>query len=185
MENVQTKVCPKCGKELPLEYYSKGNGMYGRRSICKECDKAIHNTPEARERRRLRRIERRNTIEGLRDREKQTDLLRLQNNEDSYKKYIIRSAKRRALSQGIPFDIDYTDISIPEYCPLLGIKLNKHIGEGKLHDNSPSLDKIIPELGYTKGNVWIISNKANRMKSNATIEELELLVRNLRDHWVH
>lgn len=62
MENVQTKVCPKCGKELPLEYYSKGNGMYGRRSICKECDKAIHNTPEARERRRLRRIERRNTI---------------------------------------------------------------------------------------------------------------------------
>lgn len=185
MENVQTKVCPKCGKELPLGYYSKGNGMYGRRSICKECDKAIHNTPEARERRRLRRIERRNTIDGLRDREKQTDLLRLQNNEDSYKKYIIRSAKRRALSQGIPFDIDYTDISIPEYCPLLGIKLNKHVGEGKLHDDSPSLDKIIPELGYTKGNVWIISNKANRMKSNATIEELELLVRNLRKHWVH
>lgn len=181
----QTKVCSICGRDLPLEAYSKGTGMYGRRSICKECDRNLHNTPEARERRRLRRIERRNTVAGLREREKQTDLLRLQNNEDAYKKYIIRSAKRRALSQGIPFDIDYTDISIPEYCPLLGIKLNKHIGEGKLYNDSPSLDKIIPKLGYVKGNVWIISNKANRIKSDATIEELELLVKNLKNHWVH
>lgn len=181
----QTKVCFICGRDLPLEAYSKGTGMYGRRSICKECDRNLHNTPEARERRRLRRIERRNTVAGLREREKQTDLLRLQNNEDAYKKYIIRSAKRRALSQGIPFDIDYTDISIPEYCPLLGIKLNKHIGEGKLYNDSPSLDKIIPKLGYVKGNVWIISNKANRIKSDATIEELELLVKNLKNHWVH
>lgn len=181
----QTKVCSICGGDLPLEAYSKGTGMYGRRSICKECDRNLHNTPEARERRRLRRIERRNTVAGLREREKQTDLLRLQNNEDAYKKYIIRSAKRRALSQGIPFDIDYTDISIPEYCPLLGIKLNKHIGEGKLYNDSPSLDKIIPKLGYVKGNVWIISNKANRIKSDATIEELELLVKNLKNHWVH
>ena len=181
----QTKVCSICGRDLPLEAYSKGTGMYGRRSICKECGRNLHNTPEARERRRLRRIERRNTVAGLREREKQTDLLRLQNNEDAYKKYIIRSAKRRALSQGIPFDIDYTDISIPEYCPLLGIKLNKHIGEGKLYNDSPSLDKIIPKLGYVKGNVWIISNKANRIKSDATIEELELLVKNLKNHWVH
>jgi hypothetical protein len=181
----QTKACPICGRDLPLEVYSKGTGMYGRRSICKECDRNLHNTPEARERRRLRRIERRNTVAGLREKEKQTDLLRLQNNEDAYKKYIIRSAKRRALSQGIPFDIDYTDISIPEYCPLLGIKLNKHVGEGKLHDDSPSLDKIIPKLGYIRGNVWVISSKANRIKSNVTIEELELLVKNLKDHWVH
>ena len=175
----QTKACPICGRDLPLEAYSKGTGVYGRRSICKECDRNLHNTPEARERRRLRRIERRNTVAGLREKEKQTDLLRLQNNEDAYKKYIIRSAKRRALSQGIPFDIDYTDISIPEYCPLLGIKLNKHVGEGKLHDDSPSLDKIIPELGYIRGNVWVISSKANRIKSNATIELLDLLVKNL------
>lgn len=31
----QTKVCPMCGGDLPLEAYSKGTGMYGRRSICK------------------------------------------------------------------------------------------------------------------------------------------------------
>lgn len=185
MENIQVKICPRCGRELPLESYSKGNGMYGRRSICKECDKVLHSTPEARERRRLRRIEKRNTIQGFREREKQVDLLRLQNSEDAYKKYIIRSAKRRASIQGIPFNIDYTDITIPEYCPLLGIKLNKHVGEGGRYDDSPSLDKIVPELGYVKGNVWIISDRANRIKSDATLEELELLVKNLKDHWIH
>ncbi len=63
--------------------------------------------------------------------------------------------------------------------------LNKHVGEGKLYDDSPSLDKIIPKLGYVKGNVWVVSNKANRIKSNATIEELELLVKNLKSYWVH
>lgn len=45
----QTKACPICGRDLPLEAYSKGTGMYGRRSICKECDRNLHNTPEARE----------------------------------------------------------------------------------------------------------------------------------------
>lgn len=98
---------------------------------------------------------------------------------------MVRSARRRALLKGIPFDIDYTDIHIPEYCPLLGIKLNKHIGEGVGFDDSPSLDKIVPELGYVKGNVWIISDRANRIKSDASLEELQLLVRNLENHWVH
>lgn len=102
------------------------------------------------------------------------------------KKYLVRGAKQRASKQKIPFNIDYTDIVIPEYCPLLGIKLVKHLGSGgKKHDDSPSIDRIIPSLGYIKGNVWVISDKANRIKSDATIEELELLVRNLRDHWIH
>lgn len=182
----QTKVCPMCNRDLPLEAYSKGTGMYGRRSICKECDRLLHNTPEVRERRRLRRIERRKTVVGYVEREKQVNLQRILVNEDSYKKYLVRGAKQRASKQKIPFNIDYTDIVIPEYCPLLGIKLVKYLGSGgKKHDDSPSIDRIIPSLGYIKGNVWVISDKANRIKSDTTIEELELLVRNLRDHWIH
>lgn len=177
----QMKICPKCNRELPLEAYSKGTGMYGRRSICKECDKELHNTPESRERRRLRRIERRKNIEGYVEREKQVNLNRILSNEDSYKKYLIRSAKQRAVKQGIAFNIDYTDIEIPEYCPLLGIKLIKHLGEGgRKFDDSPSIDKIIPTLGYVKDNIWVISDKANRIKNNATLKELELLVENLK-----
>ena len=177
----QMKICPKYNRELPLEAYSKGTGMYGRRSICKECDKELHNTPELRERRRLRRIERRKNIEGFVEREKQVNLNRILSNEDSYKKYLIRSAKQRTVKQGIAFNIDYTDIEIPEYCPLLGIKLIKHLGEGgRKFDDSPSIDRIIPSLGYVRGNIWVISDKANRIKNNATLKELELLVENLK-----
>lgn len=108
MENVQTKVCPRCGRDLPLSDYSKGSGKFGR-----------------------------------------------------------------------------SDIEIPEYCPLLGIKLNKHVGEGEAKFDSPTIDKLIPSLGYTKGNVWVISRRANMIKSDATLEELELLVGNLKTHWIH
>jgi hypothetical protein len=38
-----------------------------------------------------------------------------------------------------------------------------------------SLDRIVPELGYVKGNIAVISNRANSLKSNATLEELERL----------
>lgn len=177
MENVQTEVCPRCGRDLPLSDCSKGSGKFGRRSICKECDRPIHNTPESRERR--------NNEVGYREREKQVDLLRIINNSDSYKKSLIRVAGRRATVENLPFNIDYTDIEIPEYCPLPGIKLNKHVGEGEAKFDSPTIDKLIPSLGYTKGNVWVISRRANMIKSDATLEELELLVGNLKTHWIH
>ena len=51
--------------------------------------------------------------------------------------------------------------------------------------DSPTIDKLIPSLGYTKGNVWVISRRANMIKSDATLEELELLVGNLKTHWIH
>lgn len=77
------------------------------------------------------------------------------------------SAKSRAKIKGLAFDIEQADITIPEVCPILGVRLERR-GSG----TSPSLDRINPELGYIKGNVWVISNKANMMKSNASREEL-------------
>lgn len=93
MENVQTKVCPRCGRNLPLSDYSKGSGKFGRRSICKECDRLIHNTPEFRERRRLRRLERRNNEVGYKERERQIDLLRIVSN-DEYKRQCMDCFKK-------------------------------------------------------------------------------------------
>lgn len=40
---------------------------------------------------------------------------------------------------------------------------------------SPSLDKIIPSLGYAKGNIWVISYRANTIKNNCTFEEIQKL----------
>lgn len=86
---------------------------------------------------------------------------------NNLEKYLVHNAKQRAKKYGIPFDITYKDIVIPECCPYLGIKLVPFS-----EWSSPSLDKIIPELGYVKGNIQVISTKANTMKNSATHDEL-------------
>lgn len=80
-------------------------------------------------------------------------------------------ARRRSKETGLPFNITAKDIFIPDKCPVLGILLFK--GDGKLHDNSPTLDRLQPELGYVKGNVVVISYKANRIKNNGNLKDLK------------
>lgn len=95
------------------------------------------------------------------------------------KENLYSKVKSRSKRYDIPFNLELSDIIIPDVCPLLGIPITQ--GEGKHYDNSPSIDRLIPNLGYTKGNIWIISNRANRIKSDATLEELKLLVKNLEE----
>ena len=86
--------------------------------------------------------------------------------------------KARAKAKGILFDLKVKDIVIPEFCPLLGIKLNTEPN----CDNrwaSPSIDRLIPSKGYIKGNILICSFRANTIKNNATIDELMTLTDNL------
>lgn len=87
-------------------------------------------------------------------------------------KVMLRSARHRAKKQGLPFNITIDDIVIPEVCPVLGIQLECNAGTGSAKQNSPSLDKIIPELGYVVGNVQVISYLANVMKHDATPKQL-------------
>ena len=83
------------------------------------------------------------------------------------------SLKKRAKLKGFEFNLDLEDIpQIPEFCPVLGIKIISNDGANKPTDNSPSIDRIDSKKGYIKGNIRIISNRANRIKSDATIEEL-------------
>lgn len=183
MEEVKSRICTKCGKEKPLEEFSKNKqGKYGRRAFCKECEHKIQNSPERLARRNeLRRLKRENDEYRLARNLKDTETRH--NNEDSIKKALVRAAKARAKKKGIPFDITIEDFTLPEKCPLLEIPLT--VGYENAQENSYSLDKIIPELGYVKGNVWVISNKANAIKNNASLEELQLLVKNLEKYWIH
>ena len=80
------------------------------------------------------------------------------------------NAKVRAKQNSLPFDLTLEDIIIPEVCPMLGIPIFR--GTLEHSDNSPTLDKIIPSKGYVRGNVWVISMRANRIKQDATLEEL-------------
>ncbi len=82
-------------------------------------------------------------------------------------------AKVRAKLLNREFSIEVGDITIPDICPILGISLNMNSGKSGAYANSPSLDRIDNNLGYTKENVWVISQRANAMKTSASKEELQ------------
>jgi hypothetical protein len=84
---------------------------------------------------------------------------------------LLHKAKIRAKKGHLPFDLKLEDIQIPEFCPVLPyIKLNRN--NTKLSFDSPTVDRLVPELGYVKGNIHVISWRANDVKGNATSEEL-------------
>lgn len=95
---------------------------------------------------------------------------RLWNHED-YRRRMFHMAKGRAVKLGVPFNLEsIEDIKYMTHCPILGVELS--IGSGLHHDYSPSLDRVVQELGYVKGNVIVISFLANKIKSNATPEQI-------------
>lgn len=97
------------------------------------------------------------------------------------KRYMWTRARIRARTEDIPFSITEDDFDIPEYCPVFpNLKLEFSCGRGSRPDNIPTLDKIVPALGYVPGNVAVISMRANRLKSDATPEELQAIL-----DWVH
>lgn len=86
---------------------------------------------------------------------------------------LLANARMRAARFGVPFDLESSDIFIPEFCPVLGIKMEIGAGGRGFQPCSPNLDRIVPSLGYVRGNVAVISGRANKIKSNATAAELE------------
>lgn len=96
-------------------------------------------------------------------------------------KYVLYRAKNRAKRKGLEFDLTIEDINIPTVCPVLGIPLVSGFGKGSgYRGDIPSIDRINSKLGYIKGNVRVISFKANCIKNDATIEELEKVLEDLK-----
>lgn len=86
---------------------------------------------------------------------------------------LIASAKNRSRHSGLEFDLHPSDIVIPSVCPVLGIPISLNTG-GKTHsNNSPSLDRVDNTRGYVWNNVIVVSWRANRIKVDAEVEELE------------
>ena len=91
------------------------------------------------------------------------------------RKVMLDRVKKRVVEKGMDLDITHEDIRIPSHCPILGIPLYRV--KGKTHYGTPSLDRILPTKGYVKGNVWVISHRANVLKNNATLDEARAIVR--------
>ena len=83
------------------------------------------------------------------------------------------AAKSRAKKKDREFNLELSDITIPERCPILGVLLQYN------SDYAPSIDRIDSSKGYIKGNVRVISKRANVLKNNATIEELKAVLEDL------
>jgi hypothetical protein len=144
--NLTTLKCNKCNKVLTLNNFTKkrSNGI-GLRYTCKDCEN-----------------------------------LRMKNN---YIKnpipQMLSNAKTRAKQKNLPFDINtkYLKSIFPKdnVCPVLNIPFQLgYMNEDKKNkDYAPSLDRIIPEKGYVKGNLVFVCNIVNRVKSDSSIEILE------------
>jgi hypothetical protein len=85
---------------------------------------------------------------------------------------MVRAACQRAKKAGVPFSITESDIIIPSFCPVFGVRLEQSLGSKGPGINSPSLDRRVPEDGYVQGNIVVISYRANRSKSDLTVDEL-------------
>jgi hypothetical protein len=145
------KICIRCKEEKPLSnFYNSFEYTDGFRHTCKACMREDTNSPEFRKKRNeYQKTEHRKDI----------------------RKRMLKDARKRARQNGLEFSISITDIVVPETCPIFGIPLI--VGGG---DNSPSLDRINPKLGYVPGNVKVVSLRANHIKNNGTVEEHEAIV---------
>ena len=150
-----TKICLNCGKEFQTYHHL---ALY----CCEKCGNAY---------RRKRHYKKNPEYYKAKRQQRRVNEL---------EKQILARIKSRAKRNNIPFNLTIDDIVIPDVCPVLGIPIQKNHGHQGYFNDSPSVDRIIPELGYTKGNVRVISNRANLLKNNATIEELELVLEDLR-----
>ena len=93
---------------------------------------------------------------------------------------LLADARKRAKRKGIEYDLTVDDFPVHEYCPVLGIKLE--VGIGKRHSASPSIDRIDNTKGYVRGNVMIISLRANSLKNDASIEEMKMIVKYMEEY---
>jgi hypothetical protein len=138
------KTCKGCDQSLELEQFTRNcNAKDGRLDLCKKCKKP---TPE-----KLREY-----FQKCKTRHFGT--------------YLVSNARQSARRHGLACDITSKDIHIPDRCPVLNIPLYRTVG--KRTDNTPSLDRINNDGGYTKGNVAVISWRANQLKRDATAQEL-------------
>lgn len=152
------KTCIKCKIEQPkTEFYVDRTNAAGLYPQCKACNKAGS---------REYRIANKDKVTAMKDRWKEADPVR----------YILCAIKARCKRSGVEFRLTPSDIEMVTHCPILGLKLNymsKQEKRGLTHANTASIDRIDPTKGYIPGNVTVISWRANKLKSDITLEEMQ------------
>lgn len=88
-------------------------------------------------------------------------------------RYLFANKRTAAAERGVEWTLKFEDIEWPTHCPALGIELDYgKKGRGGPRDNSPSFDRVFNDHGYVPGNVVVVSQLANRIKTSAGWEQL-------------
>ncbi len=157
-----TKICKYCKKTKPIEEFVKV--LSWRRKCCNVCYQL-------------------DFLKEQREKDKKATENRLKyqlDYETNHRKphplngVLCSCAKQRAKKFNLKFDLKPSDIIIPKKCPVLGIPLKK--ANKKMNDFSPTIDRINPSKGYTKDNICVISNRANRIKSDGNVKEHQQVI---------
>lgn len=165
------KKCSNCKLEKPLEdFYNDKHSKDLKTYECKDC--YIKRRVEKRDYHKNYQRELRKTDN---EKVKKSRNLSYQKTEPALK--LFRQAKQRSDRKLIDFNIDVSDIIIPEVCPLLNVPFI--IGTNYDYEYTHSIDRIDTTRGYVKGNVWVVSKKANSMKNSGTIQELLIFAKNI------
>ena len=98
---------------------------------------------------------------------------------------LFQSAKARAIRKKLEFSIKRDDVIIPDICPVLGIKINKFLEDtsqsNRSRASSPSIDRLDNSKGYLKGNVSVISYRANILKGQGTAIQHRQIAKYIRN----
>lgn len=168
----KTKSCVKCGSTD--RYKPRYGARFGNCRPCTLATQKKHRLVDPEKHNRHKReVRERDPI-----RARQLDAAWIDKN---LERHMLIRTKTAAKRRGHAFNLELSDIIVPETCPLLGYKLERRTdGSRRKAPNTPSLDRIDSSKGYVKGNVWVISWRANHLKTDASLEELESIVRGLR-----
>lgn len=164
---IYERICENCGKTFTVATRANKIKKTSReRHFCNECTKSLTNWEKKR-------------IRMSNHPEIREQYLSQKHNEfiSSYVKHKLLSCKRRAELKGLEFNLTEEDIIIPDKCPILEVPLI--IGDKDNYEYSPSIDRINNSKGYIKGNIQIISKKANSMKNCASYKELQAFCKNV------
>lgn len=93
---------------------------------------------------------------------------------------IICNCRTRAERDGIKFSLTREDIHIPDKCPVFGTPFAPKERTDKRYfgqSYAPSIDRIDNSKGYVPGNIIVVSCRANSIKGDATLEELQAVAK--------
>ena len=167
------RICSRCKDNLEISHFElRSDRKDLTRSICRKCCRLIGREWYQKNKEKVKQNNREHYLANPAKAKLYSHNWRANNPA----RRLIQGAAERARNKSLKFDLTQEDISIPEFCPVFGMKLIANSGGKRTADCSPSIDRIDPSKGYVKGNVCVISHRANTIKNDGTIEEHQKVI---------